>query len=335
MPTIPLKISFCTTCMNRVEHLQKTLPQNVKNNSDYSNIEFVILDYNSTDGLEQWMRKSLSGWHEKVVYYKTFEPQSYARSHSRNMAFRLATGDILCNLDADNFAGKGFASFINKMFIANSEIYLSAKKEGLQDIIGKICFKKNDFEKVGGYDEEIINYGFEDNDIKNRLKNSGLTPEYFSQSKFIKVIEHKDIERIKNESLFRNLNRLFVKKMSPWKSQILIIFNDLTYESAIIVDNLYKSPNTPLKYIQNLETAFRFTILENSLEKGVFNGSTLNFELIQNEEQILNIIYFYSQINNKGIWLKNTENKTIKVNPDGYGKGLVYRNFDYSNPIQL
>lgn len=321
--------------MNRVEHLQKTLPQNLKDNSDYQNIEFVILDYNSTDGLEKWMKKSWSKWQDKVVYYKTLEPQSYARSHSRNMVFRLATGDILCNLDADNFAGKGFASYINKVFSTNNEIFLSAQKEGLQDIVGKICFKRTDFEKIRGYDEEIINYGFEDNDIKNRLIKSGLQPKYFGQSKFIKVIEHKDIERIKNEKLYKNLSGLFIKKISPWQSQILIIFNDSSYESAIIVDNLYKITDNSIKYIQDLDTSYRFTILENSYKEGVFEIVEPDFELIEDEEKILAIIYFYSQIANKDIWLKNIEHKTIVVNPDGYGKGIVYRNFDYSNPIQL
>jgi len=335
MSIAPLKISFCTTCMNRIEHLQRTLPQNFKDNADYPNIEFVILDYNSTDGLEQWMKKNFTKWQEKVVYYKTLQPQNYARSHSRNMAFRLATGDILCNLDADNFAGKNFAGFINQIFSSNCEVYLAAQKDNLQDIGGKICFKKSDFENIRGYDEEIINFGFEDNDFKNRLTKSGLIPKYFNHDKFTKVIMHNDVYRIKNERIYKNLSRLFVKKISPWQTQILFIFNDSTFESAEIIDNLYRPAATVSGRIQPLDTTYRFTILENSHKKGVFDGEYPNFERIQDEEQILTIIYFYSQVVNKEIWIKNMKNKTITVNPDGFGKGIVYRNFDYANPIQL
>ncbi len=89
-------------------------------NSDYPNIEFVVLDYNTTkEPIQRWM---LENMHEeieqgKVAYYRTEEPRFYSMTHSRNMAFRLATGDLVNNVDADNFTGKGFASFLN--FMAN------------------------------------------------------------------------------------------------------------------------------------------------------------------------------------------------------------------------
>ena len=51
------KISFCTTCKERLRHLKQTLPKNIKDNSNYPFIEFVILDYNSQDGLGDWMIK--------------------------------------------------------------------------------------------------------------------------------------------------------------------------------------------------------------------------------------------------------------------------------------
>ena len=330
-----LKISFCTTCMNRVEHLQKTLPKNLIDNADYSQVEFVVLDYNSTDGLEDWMMQNLQNWQEKVVYFKTLQPQNYARSHSRNMAFRLASGDILCNLDADNFAGKGFAQYVYEVFDKHSNIYLEARKENLQDIIGKVCFKKSDFEFIQGYDEKIINYGFEDKDLKNRLRKSGLKPIGFSQNKFLKVITHEDIERIKNEHFYKNMKQLFVQKISPYHSKILFVFNDLTFESADIIDNLYAPPTKIHEQIENLDALNRFNILEKSVRKGSFEALPPHFEQINDESQKMAIINFYSQITNKGVWIENLDSKIIKVNQSGYGRGIVYHNFDYSNPIQL
>ena len=67
------KISFCTTCMGRLHDLKVTLPFNIKDNQDYDDLEFVILDYNSGDNLWDWMKNNMS--HEieigKVSYYRT------------------------------------------------------------------------------------------------------------------------------------------------------------------------------------------------------------------------------------------------------------------------
>ncbi|WP_158563357.1 hypothetical protein [Chitinophaga silvatica] len=53
----PLKISFCTVCMGRLHHLRQTLLQNIADNTTYDNLEFVILDCNSEDGIVRMNEK--------------------------------------------------------------------------------------------------------------------------------------------------------------------------------------------------------------------------------------------------------------------------------------
>src|SRR6187402_102950 len=98
------RISFCTVCMNRIEHLKQTLPKNIEDNIAYGNLEFLLLDYNSKDGLEEWVESEMKEYIDKGIlhYYKTTEPEYFHRSHSRNMIIKKATGDIVCNIDADN-----------------------------------------------------------------------------------------------------------------------------------------------------------------------------------------------------------------------------------------
>jgi len=83
------KIAFCITCMNRLQHIQKTLIKNIENNFQIDNVEFILLDYNSVDGLEEWVKEYLKKYISLGVlkYYKTTSPQYYQRAHSRNMAF--------------------------------------------------------------------------------------------------------------------------------------------------------------------------------------------------------------------------------------------------------
>lgn len=59
-----MKISFCITCMNRLEHLQATLERNIPDNLPEGQVEFVLLDYYSTDGLHEWVRQHMGELHQ-------------------------------------------------------------------------------------------------------------------------------------------------------------------------------------------------------------------------------------------------------------------------------
>ena len=47
------KISFCTNCMGRTDDLKQTYLQNIEDNKEYPNVEFVLLNYNSKDDIDQ------------------------------------------------------------------------------------------------------------------------------------------------------------------------------------------------------------------------------------------------------------------------------------------
>ena len=57
-------------------HLRETLPANINDNRDFPNIEFVVLNYNSKDDIDNWILNNMqehmhSG---RLKYYKTAEP---------------------------------------------------------------------------------------------------------------------------------------------------------------------------------------------------------------------------------------------------------------------
>jgi len=322
--------------MNRLHHLQETLPMNVLDYADNENVEFVILDYNSTDGLELWMKNNLHSFASKVVYYKTNQPQFYNRSHSRNMAFRLATGDVLINLDADNYAGKGFLEYIEKVFEQNQSVFMAPQDESLSDTFGKIGMAKVDFLTVRGYDEIIKGYGFEDNDIKNRLQNLGSKKVEYSQPAFLKAITHTEEERIKNEFIYHHLQKIFVEKISHQKAKILFVYQDNSYESAQIADSIFTTFENKDNFIKPLEVLNRYFMLDQSIEKGIFREDLVqNATQIKERETIFSIINFYSQLTNKLRFMDNFHHQRIAVNEAGFGCGRVIKNFDESNPIIL
>jgi glycosyltransferase involved in cell wall biosynthesis len=173
------KISICTTVMNRIDNLKYTLPKNIEANSDYNNVEFIILDYNSSDGLGDWIKKEMfnhikSG---KLVYYRTEEPKFFDMSHSRNIAFKVASGDIVNNIDADALSlvtkGEGLASFINRMANQQPKNAIFAKSRQL--LRGRIGFYKDEFiDILGGYDENLKGYGHDDANLLHRAWGLGF-----------------------------------------------------------------------------------------------------------------------------------------------------------------
>ena len=72
------KISVCTTVMGRLKDLQETLPKNIEDNLDYPNVEHVILDYNSQDGLEDWIKANYMQEIDdgRMLYARTDQPQT-------------------------------------------------------------------------------------------------------------------------------------------------------------------------------------------------------------------------------------------------------------------
>ena len=199
------KISFCITCMDRLSHLKKTLRKNIENNRDYPNVEFVLLDYNSSDELEEWVfynfvEELKSGL---LIYYKTDESKYFQMARAKNIAHQIATGDIVCNLDADNYTGKDFAFYINLTCNQSMDIIGVQKydkrflQSHISDCGGRIFLSKDNFLKLGGYNEKFVGWGKEDREFIARAGKLGLKEEYIPRY-FLGAIRHSNWLRVKN-----------------------------------------------------------------------------------------------------------------------------------------
>lgn len=203
------KISLCTTCMGRLYNLKQTLPINIERNSSYPNLEFVIIDYNSNDGLGEWIKDNMMEHIESglLSYYRTTEPTHFSMAHSRNIAFKVATGDIVNNLDADNFTlgpqcsvSECWASYLNKLANEGKEKVIFAK--GKRAMHGRVGFFKKEFmEELCGYDENLLGYGHDDHDLVNRAFVSGYTMYYWGGIYFDRI---KTTRQEKNANMERH-----------------------------------------------------------------------------------------------------------------------------------
>lgn len=186
------KISIVTTCMGRLKDLMQTLPKNIEDNSDYDNIEFVIVDYNSPENEGGWIKHTYSDMIEsgKMIYCRTDEPKYYSMAHSRNIGFKIATGEIINSVDADNYTNKGFATYINQL--ANEQPRKAIFAKGKKMLRGRLGFYKDEFiNELGGYSEDLVSYGHEDHDIVYRAWVLGYCMMWYGGKYFSKTSSRK------------------------------------------------------------------------------------------------------------------------------------------------
>lgn len=201
-PTRFPSISLCVSCKGRLHHLRETLPRNLFDNADYPSLELVVLDYNSTDGLSDWMQRNLSSYMDagRVSYFRSRHPKFFNISHAKNLALRLAKGDIIGIVDADNFTGKGYAYYLADnvqpgTFLVGCRMqensFQPADDEGC---VGRFALRREAFYEIGGMNEELVGWGYEDIDFYSRLMAKGHRCRSLPHQ-YTTCIPHTDAER--------------------------------------------------------------------------------------------------------------------------------------------
>jgi hypothetical protein len=204
------KIVFCTTCKNRTEHLELTLPKNIADNTDYANCSFVVLNYGSQDHMEEFLQSPQFGpliESGRLAVYKHNAEGPFHVSHAKNMAARcgiLEGANILVTVDADNFTGPKLAQFIANKFSLDGGvrpgIFLCPNFPHIQSLphgpgrpergyAGRLAIRAQDFVKMGGYDEHFNTWHGEDMDMIFRLQKLGFQMRHIDNH-FLKAIPH-------------------------------------------------------------------------------------------------------------------------------------------------
>lgn len=217
-----LRVVFCSTCMNRVEHVKQTLPRNLADNEDYEHAAFVLLDYGDRQGLGEWVRSSFEPElrNGRLIYFRNPAPRHFHMAHAKNMAHRcgmLEDADVLVNLDADNFTTKGFAAYLNESFAVHSGIFMRSKTgagHGKRGLGGRIALRTEDYREVGGYDEVFDKWGPDDRDFALRVARLGRKQVDIDIA-YLDRIAHSDELRVENYDgsvTSRDISRYMIEK---------------------------------------------------------------------------------------------------------------------------
>jgi glycosyltransferase involved in cell wall biosynthesis len=350
-----MKISLCIVCMNRTMHLRESLPWNIKDNINYPDLEIVLLDYGSRDDMSEWVKSSLSPFIQSglVRYFKNEEPEFFKISHAKNMAFKLATGDILCSVDADNYTGHGFVEYVNEQFSQDENIFLTAPPVGVKkkwwDVQGRICLWRKDFHDVRGYDENIIDYGYEDLDFKERLSGKGRVRTKIVNPDFLRAIHHDDHLRVAEGFSSKRLKEIIVGERCDSTYEAICLHKDNQFERFCIelendctLEDLNQLENPQLdgiKYLRHGDyenTQDRICLFNKNQSVFLHLRRTGNGGFVSDDDRrffklpsgnLVDKIMMERAIHVGRQKIKQNRKNPCPVNAEGFGRGIISVNF--------
>ena len=241
-----MKISFCTTCKNRVYQLQQTIFKNIQEIRQDGNSELILLNYNDNE-LDKFIEINFKEEiaNKTLLYLKEEESVFFEVSKAKNLAHFAASGDFLFNLDADNFINNEFDAYRALWKRTENIVIHGDRKKQNDGSFGRIGLSKKIFNYLGGYDEDIGSY-YEDVDlikrcmelklyyasvtdektvsIKNSIQETIKYTKYKNYTQNECYLENKKIsvDKLDRNEIQRNLNRKKIKLQKNFNEYIYI-----------------------------------------------------------------------------------------------------------------
>jgi hypothetical protein len=169
-----MRIAITTGCMNRLDHLLRSL-------SSWTAISepdhIIVVDWSSEIPLEI----SLERFHDpRLLVARTENQAHWHHSRCHNLELRLASElqcDAVLRVDSDVVVAPDFFArhpLAERSFYAVDCHSVSPEIDDKRNLCGTLYVRTEHFWAVNGYNERLLLYGFEDEDLYHRLEVSGL-----------------------------------------------------------------------------------------------------------------------------------------------------------------
>lgn len=227
------KISLICACKNRYNALKLSLNSWLM----FDEIkEIIIVDWSSDNSIEDLLKLS-----DKIKLVRVDNKKYFNLSQPLNLAASLVTGDYIMKVDCDYLINPYYNFFENykvddysfltgnptyknykaplddtKLDFSSMNIYeiadyVNTYSHYFKYLKGLLYLSKENFLKVGGFDEDIQSYGWEDGEIIKRLEKLNLEHKriYFDYS--IMHIPHPDKKRIEYSEDYNVEDEIYFK----------------------------------------------------------------------------------------------------------------------------
>ena len=186
-------VSIITRCKGRKKDLQKTLPLMLMQN--YTLSEVIVVNYNSPDGLSKWMHEKYSKFIKagKLIEVTVPDTNYFYHSHSRNVGLKAAKGDLVLFIDSDCQPVTNLLMHILQRVGLGPNVFSMI---GFPSVgkSGTMLAKREDLIALGGFMDQLIGWGYEDGDMRDRLFLYGKEMFSFFPN-LVTAIGHNDYER--------------------------------------------------------------------------------------------------------------------------------------------
>lgn len=167
-----MKVSYCTTCHGRLWQLEKTLPDNLAFTQS-GVAELFIVIYND-DSVEQYLLDNFKSFIDqgRLRYLVVNDDQLWNAGYVKNIAHMNAIGDIVFNLDADNFIDSELATVLLNLKDDQIVTLKFTQKPNFAGAVGRIGMSRAVFTQLNGYRVDIASH--HDGDLVKRSQRLGL-----------------------------------------------------------------------------------------------------------------------------------------------------------------
>lgn len=204
----PPGISLVTCSMNRTENLLRSLPSWIANDEID---EIVVVDWSSTEPVRAVL--AAAGISEPRLRVVRVDGASrWILSYAFNAGFRVARFDTILKVDADIVLS---ADVLTRNALPDRNSFVAGNwRMGEAAENGFFLAPKAALARVSGFSEFITTYGWDDDDLYDRLQAEGLTRHDVAPNT-IAHLPHDDEERSPGASSTGSMTALAALRLSP------------------------------------------------------------------------------------------------------------------------
>lgn len=274
--------SIVAACSNRLPSLARALPSWLR----VTNLnQIIIIDWSSSTPLQPFVHNLVKTVPDppSVRLIRVQNESHWVLSRAYNLAIHHATSQFIFKVDCDYVVRPDF--FENHPFPDAHSIfytghYMNARHANEIHLNGALLISQKNFWGVGGYDERIHTYGYDDDDLYDRLVRHNFTRKNVSYD-HVSHIDHQDSSRAQQGVKFPrvqiDINRLLLERINkPWQRTS----RPSQYEATDVKRNMLHAiyVPSPLKSLVDVQT---FTELRKlSLGRRLRDDFLLPWEII-------------------------------------------------------
>jgi GT2 family glycosyltransferase len=231
-----MKKTLVCCAMNRNAMLQDSLQTWLNQNAPFD--EFVIVDWGGSERVQDVLPNRDS----RFVVVRVLGEPYFILTLAYNLGIRVATGDAIYKMDTDYVLEPSFTQQYRLVhatpsffWAGNWRIYEHTRETDWSNkcnISGCVVVRRHDFWSVGGYNENIVTYGYDDDDLYERLCRGGYVRRNLQYGP-IQHTQHGDERRamygIQRDELIEK-NRM-ISKIQRWNSSSKRAYWKVNYEN--------------------------------------------------------------------------------------------------------